>query len=69
LHRQQAISQEAGSVMDMVKQQKPRKGTTVDELTTEDNLSIEARTILQDLAKKLLEGAFNRECGIGFWKL
>jgi replication fork protection complex subunit Tof1/Swi1 len=69
LHRQQAINQEAGSVMDMAKQQKSRKGTVVDELTTEDNLSIEARTILRGLAKTLLEGAFNRECRIDFWKL
>lgn len=60
LHRQQAINREAGSIMDMAKQQKTKKSNMVDELAREDNLSMEARVILQNLAIEFVEACFNR---------
>lgn len=60
LHRQQALTHDSGSIMDMVKKQKFRKGKTVDALTREDNLSVEAKNILKSLAKDFIEGCFNR---------
>lgn len=60
LHRQQAIHGEAGTILDISKKQKAKKGNTVDELAREDNLSIEARTILKQLASDFLDGCFNR---------
>ncbi|KAF4603011.1 Topoisomerase 1-associated factor 1 [Pleurotus pulmonarius] len=59
LHRQQALTHDSGSIMDMVKKQKFRKGKTVDALTREDNLSVEAKNILKSLAKDFIEGCFN----------
>ncbi|KDQ32651.1 hypothetical protein PLEOSDRAFT_48756 [Pleurotus ostreatus PC15] len=59
LHRQQALTHDSGSIMDMVKKQKFRKGKTVDALTREDNLSVEAKNILKSLAKDFVEGCFN----------
>ncbi|TFK32404.1 timeless protein-domain-containing protein [Crucibulum laeve] len=59
LHRQQAITRESGSIMDMTKRQKSKKGNTVDELAREDNLSMEARVILQNLATEFIEACFN----------
>ncbi|KAF9495210.1 timeless-domain-containing protein [Pleurotus eryngii] len=59
LHRQQALTHDSGSIMDMVKKQKFRKGKTVDALTREDNLSVEAKNILKNLAKNFIEGCFN----------
>lgn len=61
LHRQQAIHGEAGSIMDVTKQQRSKKGNKVDELTREDNLSLVARVALQDLATEFTQGCFNRE--------
>jgi replication fork protection complex subunit Tof1/Swi1 len=60
LHRQQAIHGEAGSIMDMTKRQKSKKINKIDELTIEDNLSMEARVILQNLASEFVESCFNR---------
>ena len=60
LHRQQAIHSEAGSIMDMTKRQKTKKINKIDELTIEDNLSMEARVILRNLASDFVESCFNR---------
>ncbi|RDB17381.1 Topoisomerase 1-associated factor 1 [Hypsizygus marmoreus] len=59
LHRQQAISSEAGSIMDITKRHTAKKGTKTDEMTREDNLSMEARVVLQDLAIEFVEACFN----------
>ncbi|TFK68164.1 timeless-domain-containing protein [Pluteus cervinus] len=59
LHRQQAISSEAGSILDITKKQRSRKGNLVDELAREDNLSVEARSTLQNLAVEFVEACFN----------
>jgi replication fork protection complex subunit Tof1/Swi1 len=61
LHRQQAISREAGSIMDMTKRQHSKKANTADELAREDNLSMEAKLILQNLAIEFVEACFNRK--------
>lgn len=47
--------------MDVTKQQRSKKGNKVDELTREDNLSLVARVVLQDLATEFTQGCFNRE--------
>jgi replication fork protection complex subunit Tof1/Swi1 len=60
LHRQQAISHESGSIMDMAKKQKSKRGNKLDELGREDNFSLEARNVLQELAKEFLVACFNR---------
>ena len=44
----------------MTKRQKSKKVNKVDELTIEDNLSMEARVILQNLASEFVESCFNR---------
>ncbi|KAF8893088.1 timeless protein-domain-containing protein [Infundibulicybe gibba] len=59
LHQQQAIHNEAGSIMDLKKRQRAKKGNTLDELTRDDNLSVEARTILQDVATEFIKACFN----------
>ncbi|KAF8622383.1 hypothetical protein AX15_007037 [Amanita polypyramis BW_CC] len=59
LHRQQAVNSSAGALLDLGKKQKGRKGLTVDELTRDDNLSFEARKVLQQWAFDFLEGCFN----------
>jgi replication fork protection complex subunit Tof1/Swi1 len=59
LHRQQAIVSETGAIFDMVKKQRARRGKKTDELTREDNLSLEARQILQDLAQRFTQSCFN----------
>jgi replication fork protection complex subunit Tof1/Swi1 len=46
--------------MDMTKRQKNKKINKIDELTIEDNLSMEARVILQNLAAEFVESCFNR---------
>ena len=61
LHRQQAISGEAGSIMDMTKRQKARKVNKLDDFGIVDNLSMEARVILQSLATSFVEACFNRK--------
>ncbi|KAG6918286.1 hypothetical protein DXG01_015378 [Tephrocybe rancida] len=59
LHRQQAISSESGSIMDISKRQTAKKGNRIDEMTREDHLSVEARVILQNLAIEFTEACFN----------
>jgi replication fork protection complex subunit Tof1/Swi1 len=61
LHHQQAINRESGSIMDMTKRQKTKKGTTLDELAREDNLSMEARVVLQNFAIEFVQSCFNRK--------
>jgi replication fork protection complex subunit Tof1/Swi1 len=45
--------------MDMTKRQKSKKGPILDALAREDNLSMEARVILQNLAIEFVEACFN----------
>ncbi|TFK28235.1 timeless-domain-containing protein [Coprinopsis marcescibilis] len=61
LHRQQAITAEAGTLLDIRKQAKAakKKSNVVDALARDDNLSLEARQTLQNLANDFLEGCFN----------
>ncbi|KAG6380363.1 timeless protein-domain-containing protein [Boletus reticuloceps] len=59
LHRQAAITQESGNILDISKHQKARKANKVDELTRDDNLSYEARLVLQGFAKEFVESCFN----------
>ncbi|KDQ56583.1 hypothetical protein JAAARDRAFT_79123 [Jaapia argillacea MUCL 33604] len=59
LHRQQAINGEAGGILDLLKRQKAQKGKKIDELGREDNLSVEARVILQNLAQSFIQSCFN----------
>ncbi|KAK2463336.1 hypothetical protein APHAL10511_004647 [Amanita phalloides] len=61
LHRQQAVNNSAGALLDLGKKRKGRKGLTVDELTRDDNLSLEARKALQHWAFDFLEECFNRK--------
>jgi hypothetical protein len=63
LHRQAAITQESGSILDIAKHQKARKANKVDELTREDSLSFEARLVLQGFAREFVESCFNRAFG------
>lgn len=44
----------------MVKKQKAKKTKKTDELAREDNLSLEARQILQDFARSFVQSCFNR---------
>ncbi|KAG6820075.1 hypothetical protein H0H93_005603 [Arthromyces matolae] len=59
LHRQQAISSETGTIMDITKRKVTKKGNKVDELARDDHLSVEARVILQTLATEFTEACFN----------
>ncbi|KAG6810302.1 hypothetical protein H0H92_012503 [Tricholoma furcatifolium] len=60
LHRQSAISTESASVMDITKRQVAvRKGNRVDQLTREENLSLEARLVLRRFASEFVRAAFN----------
>lgn len=61
LHRQQAIHADAGSIMDLTKRQTSKKVNKVDDLGILDNLSVEARGILQNLAIEFVESCYNRE--------
>ncbi|KAI4520868.1 timeless-domain-containing protein [Schizophyllum commune Loenen D] len=58
LHQQQALHKDASSILDMKKKAK-KKGMTVDELAREENLSVEARNILQKFAAEFVENCFN----------
>ncbi|KAL1742157.1 timeless protein-domain-containing protein [Schizophyllum fasciatum] len=58
LHQQQALHKDASSILDMKKKHK-KKGLTVDELAHEENLSVEARNILQKFAAEFVENCFN----------
>ncbi|KAG2355989.1 timeless protein-domain-containing protein [Suillus spraguei] len=59
LHRQAAITQESGSVLDFAKRSKARKSNKIDELAREDNLSVEAKIVLQGFARESVESSFN----------
>ncbi|KAI6145317.1 hypothetical protein BKA82DRAFT_4172415, partial [Pisolithus tinctorius] len=59
LHRQAAINKESGDVLDIAKQNRWKKTNKVDELTREDNLSTEARMVLQGFAREFVESCFN----------
>lgn len=45
--------------MDMTKRQKHRKANKLDDLGMEDNLGLEARVVLQNLASEFMESCFN----------
>ncbi|OSD01035.1 timeless-domain-containing protein [Trametes coccinea BRFM310] len=61
LHKQQALNKDSGSALDMISAKKHRasRGKKVDELGRDDNLSLDARVILQDLARSFIESCFN----------
>ena len=63
LHKQQALNKDSGSALDMIAAKKHRatKGKKVDELGRDDNLSLDARVILQNLARSFIESCFNRK--------
>lgn len=65
LHRQSALTQSSGSILDYAKKAKTRKHARVDELSTssreEDSLGVEARAVLNRLAVNIVTGCFNRE--------
>lgn len=62
LHRQTALTKDAGSALDMARAKKHRapKKSKVDELGRNDNFSLDARVILQNLARSFIEDCFNR---------
>ncbi|KAL0580059.1 Topoisomerase 1-associated factor 1 [Marasmius crinis-equi] len=59
VHHQQGMNRDLGSVWDMSKRQKAKKGQTVDELSKEDHLTAEARQALQTFATDFLDSCFN----------
>ncbi|KAI0251523.1 timeless protein-domain-containing protein [Lactifluus subvellereus] len=59
LHRQQALSKDSGTVIDLVKRQNKQKGKKEDEFARDDNLTPEARTVLRGLARTFIESCFN----------
>ncbi|KZT08354.1 timeless-domain-containing protein [Laetiporus sulphureus 93-53] len=59
LHRQQAINRDAGSILDLAKRHRSQKGPKADELAHDDNLTVEAKSILQNLARTFVEACFN----------
>jgi len=48
--------------MDMAKRKRTKKINKVDDLATNDNLSMEARQTLQNLASEFVDACFNRQC-------
>jgi replication fork protection complex subunit Tof1/Swi1 len=60
LHRQAAITRDSGSILDIAKQQRFRKTNKVDQLTREDNFSVEAKMVLQGFVREFVESCFNR---------
>lgn len=63
LHRQAALTQSSGSILDFKKKSKSTSAKRVDELGTmeEDSLGIDARGVLRRFASEVLTGCFNRE--------
>ncbi|KAI0752629.1 timeless-domain-containing protein [Daedaleopsis nitida] len=61
LHRQQALTIDSGSALDLARAKKLRKpkDKKVDELGRDDNLSLDSRLILQNLARTFIENCFN----------
>ncbi|TBU40199.1 timeless-domain-containing protein [Dichomitus squalens] len=61
LHRQAALTTDSGAALDMAraKKHKAPKGKKVDELGRDDNLSLDARMVLQNFARSFVESCFN----------
>ncbi|KIY53837.1 timeless-domain-containing protein, partial [Fistulina hepatica ATCC 64428] len=59
LHSQQALKQDTSSIMDLTRKQRAKKVNTVDSLAREDNLSLESKLLLQNLAVEFLVACFN----------
>ncbi|WVQ93115.1 hypothetical protein IAU59_000179 [Kwoniella sp. CBS 9459] len=59
LHKQNAISANAGKILDEVKRKRKQKIKRVDDLTHIVNLSPDAMRILQSLAKNFIRSCFN----------
>jgi replication fork protection complex subunit Tof1/Swi1 len=59
LHRQQGIKDEAGTILDLKKRKRFFKANKVDELGFQDNLDVNAKTILQGTAKTFIQACFN----------
>ena len=59
LHRQEAITKESGSILDLKKRKQHKKVNKVDELGMEDNLNRDAKVILQNFARTFVEVCFN----------
>ncbi|KAI0357683.1 timeless-domain-containing protein [Trametes cingulata] len=61
LHKQQALNKDSGSALDMVAAKKHRasRGKKVDELGRDENFSLDARLVLQTLARAFIESSFN----------
>lgn len=64
LHRQQALTKDAGSALDMARAKKHKAPSRkkVDELAREDSISLDSRIVLQNLARSFIENCFNSEC-------
>jgi replication fork protection complex subunit Tof1/Swi1 len=60
LHRQQALSKDAGTMIDLTKRQNKQKSKKEDEVARNDHLTPEARTVLRGLARTFVESCFNR---------
>ncbi|KAG0699398.1 timeless protein-domain-containing protein [Suillus ampliporus] len=59
LHRQAAITRESGSILDFAKRSRAHKSNKIDELAREDNLSVEAKIVLQGFARESVDSSFN----------
>ncbi|KAL4067395.1 timeless protein-domain-containing protein [Scleroderma yunnanense] len=59
LHRQAAISKDSGDLLDIAKRHKWKKTNKIDELAREDNLSVEAKMVLQGFVREFVEACFN----------
>ena len=59
LHHQQALNKGSG-ILDMKKKAMFKKSNKVDEISREDNLSQEAKTVLRNVARTFIETCFNR---------
>ncbi|KAI0634374.1 timeless-domain-containing protein [Trametes polyzona] len=61
LHKQQALGKDSGSALDMISAKKhtSQRGKKTDELGRDDNLSLSARVVLQNLARAFIESCFN----------
>ena len=61
LHRQQALKQDTGSMLDMRKKRQFRRTNKVDELGLQDSLDGDAKNVLQGVARTFVEVCFNSE--------
>ena len=60
-HKQKALNQEAGAIMDDRKRKQAKKILKVDELGIESNLDIDAKRVLQIFGKTFIQVCFNSE--------